>query len=400
MHVVVLGAGVIGVTTAYYLSERGHDVTVVDSADRVAAGASGGNGAQLSYSFVDAMASPALLGKFPKIMSGLDPAFYVSPPITSQLVRWGLAFLGQCTNRKHAQNTRTVLNLALRSATLMKDLRARTSVQFSFKQAGKLVMLEGQAAHAQAEQSCALKRDYGCKVRVISMEEAVAIEPALAHMNNGYSGAVYAESDELGDSLAFTTELGEWLSQNHGTQFKLNTSVRNIIASKGELAAVETDKGMLRPDAVVVCLGACSDRLLGPLGIRTSIYPMRGYSVTLPKCDRSNTVSISDLSNKMVFSRLDDRVRIAGFADFVGYRTQKDSQRVAKLLSVARKIAPDIGDYNASTVNQWGGFRPMTPNNQPLIGPTAVKGVHVNTGHGMLGWTLACVSGHDAAAGI
>jgi D-amino-acid dehydrogenase len=400
MHVVVLGAGVLGVTTAYYLSEHGHDVTVVDSAGQVASGASGGNGGQLSYSFVDAMASPALLGKFPKIVSGLDPAFYVSPLINSQLVRWGLAFLGQCTNRKHAQNTRAVLNLALRSAALMEELRARTSLQFSFKRAGKLVMLEDPSAHAQAEQACALKREYGCNVRVITIEEAIAIEPALAHMNNDYSGAIYAESDEVGDSLAFTSELGKWLTRNHGTQFKLNTTVREIIARNGELTAIETDKGTLKPDAVIVCLGAYSDRFLTPLGIRSNIYPMRGYSVTLPKSARSNAVSISDLSNKMVFSRLDDRVRIAGFADFVGYRTQKDNQRVAKLLSIARKIAPDIGDYNASAVNQWGGFRPMTPNNQPLIGPTVVKGVHVNTGHGMLGWTLACVSGHDAAAGI
>ncbi|MCK4975834.1 MAG: FAD-dependent oxidoreductase, partial [Anaerolineales bacterium] len=274
MHVVVLGAGVIGVTTAYYLSERGHTVTVVDHAQEVAAGASGGNGGQLSYSFTDAMASPALLPKLPGIMASLNPAFHVHPPINPGLIRWGLTFLNQCTTRKHRQNTLAVLQLALRSGALIKELRSQTSLEFSYRRAGKLVMQDSRSALAEAGEVCALKRQYGCDVQVVSLEQAMEIEPALKEMKNNYAGAVYSESDEVGNPLAFTSQLAQWLAANRDTEFKLNTSVRDIVTRGGKLVAVETDKGTLEPDAVVVCLGAWSNRLLHPLGIKTNIYPI------------------------------------------------------------------------------------------------------------------------------
>lgn len=400
MHVVVLGAGVIGVTTAYYLSELGHTVTVVDSAQELASGASGGNGGQLSYSFTDAMASPALLLKMPGIAAGLNPAFHMRPPLKPELIRWGLAFLNQCTKRKHQKNTIAVLQLALRSGVLMQELQSRTSLDFSYRQAGKLVMLNGPSAMAEAEETCALKRPYGCDARVVPFEQAVEIEPALQQMNNGYTGAVYSEHDEVGNSLAFTKGLGEWLTTNRNTSFQLNTTVLRIVTRSSKLAAVETDKGTLEPDALVVCLGAWSNHLLDPLGIKTNIYPMRGYSVTLPSIETSNSVSITDLGSKTVFSRLGDQVRIAGFADIVGYRTGKDAQRAKQLLETAQRTAPAIADFSTDSTSDWGGFRPMTPNSQPLIGPSSIEGVHLNTGHGMLGWTLACASAHEVAAGV
>ena len=400
MHVVVLGAGVIGVTTAYYLSELGHSVTVVDSAGSVASGASAGNGGQLSYSFTDAMASPALLSKIPKMMTGLDPAFYVRPPLNTQLVCWGQAFLRQCSNHQNLQNTTAILQLALRSATLMSDLRSQTAVEFSFRQAGKLVLQSGHAELTEAAQVSAHKRHYGCDARVVTFAEAVAIEPALKHLKNDYAGAVYSENDEVGDSLEFTRGLAQWLSLNRGTEIKLNTTVQKLVTSARKLAAVETDQGSLQADAVVVCMGAWSKSLLDPLGIKTNIYPMRGYSVTLPASETSNSVSITEPGKKIVFSRLGENIRIAGFADFVGYRTGADHERTQTLLDTARKIAPAIADYDVSSTGEWGGFRPMTPDSRPLIGPSCVEGIHLNTGHGMLGWTLACASGFDVAAGI
>ena len=400
MHVVVLGAGVIGVTTAYYLSELGHTVTVVDGAKELASGASGGNGGQLSYSFTDAMAGPALLSKMPRIVAGLNPAFHVRPPPTPQLIRWGIAFLKQCSKRKHNENTLAVLQLALRSGQLMRELHGRTGLQFSYRRAGKLVLQDGPAAMAEAEEICALKRPHGCDAHVIPFDQAVEIEPALGHMSNNYAGAVYSESDEVGDPRAFTDGMGYWLAANRHTQFLLDTSIRKIIAEKGRLVGIETDKGTLKPDAVVVCLGAWSSILLKPLGIRPKIYPMRGYSVTLPCIETSNSVSITDLVNKTVFSRLGDQVRIAGFADFVGYRTRKDSERVKQMMETAKITAPAIADFSTQSASEWGGFRPMTPDSQPLIGPSRIKGVHLNTGHGMLGWTLACASGQAVASGI
>jgi D-amino-acid dehydrogenase len=400
MHVVVLGAGVVGVTTAYYLSERGHSVTLVDRAGSVASGASAGNGGQLSYSFTDAMASPALLSKMPKMMTGADPAFHVRPPLDSQLLCWGSAFLRQCSGHKSRQNTIAVLQLALRSAELMSALQDRTGLEFAFRRAGKLVMLGGQDAIHEAAKNCTLKRQLGCDARVVMPAEAVEIEPALEYMEPQYAGAVYSENDQVGDSREFTEALARWLTQNRDVQFKLDTAVEKIVARGRKFAALETDQGDVQADAAVVSLGAWSTGLLAPLGIRSNIYPMRGYSITLPACETSNSVSISDTAYKMVFSRIGDKMRIAGFADFVGYRTDRDHERVQVLLQTARRIAPSIARYDVPDVAEWGGFRPMTPDSRPLIGPTSIEGIHLNTGHGMLGWTLACVSGHDVAAGI
>ncbi len=400
MDVVVLGAGVIGITTAYYLSEKGYRVTVVDSADELASGASGGNGGQLSYSFSDAMASPALLAKTPRLVMGLDPAFCIRPPINPHLVRWGLSFLAQCTTSKNHRNTTEILKLALESSRLMEQIRTAVPLDFAFRQSGKLVMLTTPAARNEAEEICRLKRQHGCSVDVVSLERAVELEPAIRYMKNTYLGAVYSEHDEVGNSQEFTVGLGKWLAENRGVKFKLNTRVNRIVTQDSRLQAVETDQGRLEPDALVVCMGSWSHQILKPLGIRTNIYPMRGYSLTLPAKQNSNFISITDPGSKMVFSRLGDQIRIAGFADFVGFSTAKDNERIQTMLETARKIAPEIADYDVDCIHGWGGFRPLTPDSRPLTGPSKISGLHLNTGHGMLGWTLALATSHAVASGI
>jgi D-amino-acid dehydrogenase len=400
MHVMVLGAGVIGITTAYYLSERGHSVTVVERADGVASGASGGNGGQLSYSFTDAMASPALLSKLPWLVSGQDSAFRVRPPISDLPVCWGWAFLQQCTAQRSRENTLAVMEMALRSSALITELQANVPLEFSFRQAGKLVLLGDYTEVQSAKKMCAVKREYGSDVRVVTLDEAKEIEPALTHMQTSAAGAVYSQSDSVGDANSFTSQLGQWLVDQRGVDIRFNTDVRRINTSGGRFHAVETDTESLKADAVVVCMGAWSENILKPLHIQANIYPMRGYSLTLPPGRAANKVSISDLENKMVYSRIGEQIRIAGFADFVGFNTERDNDRTRKLLDTARRFAPAIANFDASDINEWGGFRPMTPNSQPLVGATRVKGVYLNIGHGMLGWTLACAAGHDLAASL
>jgi D-amino-acid dehydrogenase len=219
-------------------------------------------------------------------------------------------------------------------------------------------------------------------------------------MDNGYAGAVYSSHDEVGNSQSFTEGLAHWLAEYRNVEFLLGRDIRRIATAGGKLKAIETGQGALAADAVVVSMGAWSSQLLRPLGIAANIYPMRGYSVTLPAIGTSNNTSITDPGSKTVFSRLGDEVRIAGFADFIGYRTDKDQQRARELLETARCTAPKIADFDAEQVAEWGGFRPMTPDSRPLLGPSKVAGVHLNTGHGMLGWTLACASAEQVAAGI
>ncbi len=229
MHVVVLGAGVVGITTAYYLTEHGHTVTVVDRADDFASGASGGNGGQLSYSFTDAVASPALLSKLPWLVGGGDSAFRVRPPISDLPVCWGWAFLQQCTAQHSSENTLAVLEMALRSSALMTELQTKVALKFSFRQAGKLVLLNSYAEIQAAKKSCAVKRQHGSDVRVVTLEQAIDIEPVLTYIQTSAAAAIYSKSDSVGDANSFTSQLGKWLAAQHAVDIRLNTAVHRII---------------------------------------------------------------------------------------------------------------------------------------------------------------------------
>ncbi len=398
MQIAVLGAGVVGVTTAYYLAEAGHDVTIVDRETEIARSCSLGNGAQLSYSYVDAMASPAFLAKMPGLLAGIDRAIRVRPPVNMDLVRWGLSFLWQCSSDKATRNTIANLALAQRSKQLLDELRPKLNGDFGFKAAGKLVLLRSEREMAHARETCKLKAEYGNRVDVVSMEEAISIEPGLAHMPGPYAGAVSSPGDDVGDSRAFAEILAQHLQDTTTCKIFLNTEIDKLLVEKDKLKAVSTDQGILDADAVVVCLGTWSPALLKPLGINTSIYPARGYSVTLPPGPHVPSASITDLGCRFVMSRIGEKVRVAGFADFVGSDISRDAGRIQELLEIAKAKAPGAADFAATPNHSWAGSRPLTPNGQPIIGPTSVRGLFLNTGHGSFGWTLACASGEKVSS--
>lgn len=398
MHVVVIGAGVIGVTTAYYLFRLGYTVTVVDSNRSVAHGASYANAGQLSYSFTDALARPAFMAKIPALLAGRDNAFRVR--IASDLVPWGLRFLLQCTSRRAKENTVAVLKTALRSEKLMRELQKELSCDFYHRSAGKLVLLNEKQELDIAHSSVVLKQDLGCGIEILDPKTAIGIEPTIADFAGGFIAAVYSRDDAVGDSYAFTVGLKEWLEKTGRVDFKLGATVTKLLNDRRRLRSVKLADEELDADAVVVCAGARSGDLLRPLGINPYVYPVRGYSVTLPPGKAAPTVSISISSKKMVFSRINGRIRVAGFADFAGFRTDTDEQRVVALTNVAREYAPLAANYDADDRTQWGGFRPMTPNGQPLVGQSGINGLYLNTGHGMLGWTLACATGSDVAQAV
>lgn len=398
MHVVVLGAGVVGVTTAYYLSQLGCKVTVVDRAGEVGDGASFANAGQLSYSFTDALAKPEFLAHIPALMLGRDEGVQVR--LSPKLVAWGTRFVGQCT-KKHAQeNTLAVLKIAMRSADLLTELREVLPFDFWHRQAGKLVLLSTQAEVDAAKVTLELKQSHGCDTRILSRSEALSVEPALEQVSEDIAGAVYSSSDEVADSQLFTAGLKDWLESTGSVEFRLSSDARKLVARDGRTRAVIVDDDTLEADAFVVCMGAWSHELLRTVGIDPHIFPVRGYSLTLPPGEAAPSVSMTALKYRMVYSRLNGLVRIAGFADFRGFDTSADTERTKLLLDLARRYAPLAADYDAEDVKPWGGFRPMTPNGQPQVGPTRSKGLFVNTGHGMLGWTLACATGYDAAQAV
>ena len=398
MRVIVLGAGVVGVTTAYYLSQLGCAVTVVDRADEAGDGATFGNAGQLSYSFTDALAKPGFISHLPAMILGRDRGSKVR--LSPQLMHWGLRFLTQCTSRRARENTLSVLQLAMRSAALIDEIQQQVPLEFNYRTAGKLVLLSNENELASARASCELKQQYGCNARVLSHEDTIKVEPALASLGEEFIAAVYSESDEVADSQLFTVGLKNWLEQQGNVNFRLSSEADTLVTRDGRARGVTVGDEEIEADAVVVCLGAWSGGFLRAAGINPHVLPARGYSITLPPGPASPEVSVTALKHKMVFSRINGFVRIAGFVDFTGFDTSADNERAQLLQETAERFAPDAADYGSGDAAVWGGFRPMTPSGQPQVGATSVPGLYTNVGHGMLGWTLACATAYDAAQAV
>lgn len=396
-HVAVLGAGVTGVVAAWYLSQKGHDVSLIERSDSVASGTSHANAGQLSYSFTDALARPQFLRKLPGLMLGNDPGILFRARPSVALFRWGRVFLRQCTSAQARDNTVALLKLAMRSAGLMERLMEAVPIDFQFARAGKLVLLTRPEELSAARKTALMKQEYGCLTEVLAREEALEIEPALADMRRDFVAAIYSRNDHVADARLFTVGLADWLRRQGAVDFHLGETATTLVTEANQLHTVVTDRTEYAVDAVVVCLGTGSANLLLPLGIDPAICPVRGYSITLPPGAHAPRVSISDLRHRIVLSRLGPSVRIAGFADFVDLETHRDPARIDALLAIARRVAPLAADYDAPDLKGWAGFRPMTPDGRPRVGPTAIGGLYLNTGHGMLGWTLACATGHEVA---
>jgi D-amino-acid dehydrogenase len=289
----------------------------------------------------------------------------------------------------------------MRSSMLMNELLGEVPLEFAYRPAGKLVLLSGGAELAAARQAADLKRRHGCNTNILTRSEAIELEPALSRMQDDFIAAVHSEGDAVADARAFTAALADWLARNTPTEFRLGERIDSIATNDGSVCGIRVrEKGQQPADAVVVCLGCDSSALLRPLNIPAAICPVRGYSVTLPASAAAPSASITHLRHRIVFSRIGPDLRVAGFADFVAADTREDAVRVEALLALARRVAPQAADYEAEERHAWGGFRPITPDSRPLVGPTRIPGLYLNTGHGMLGWTLACATGAAVADSI
>lgn len=391
----IIGAGVVGIASAYALARRGVAVTVLDAMPGPAMGASFGNGRQLSYGYTDALASGDLLGKIPRLALGGDPAFKIYPTLDLASIRWKLQFLSNCTERKFRKNSLKGLELARRSRDAMADLLAEHEIEFGRRTAGKMLLFGNEKSFARGREIMEMKVRNQERQMALSPDVAKEIEPALNTVASPLVGVIYAPTEETGNAPQFAEKLGDLISREYGTSFRFNASVSSLGSDSGS-ASVTLDTGEeLRADIAIVCSGAAAAHLLRKTNIYIPIYPMKGYSFIAPATAASPEVSITDVARKLVFTRIGDEMLIAGLADLGDDSPIVRPERMTNLIESAQASLPDAADYSA-TRNHWSGLRPMTPNSLPIISRPSDT-LAINAGHGMLGWTLAMGSGEQLA---
>ena len=401
MKVAVLGSGIIGVSTAWWLSQAGHDVVVVDRCTGAAQETSLANGSQISVSYAEPWANPQAPFKLLKWMFQDDAPLLFRPQLDWRQWMWGLAFLRECLPSRLAPNIRAMVRMAEYSRGTLQTMRADLGIQYDHLERGILNFYRDPHEFENSQRAAGLMRDFGVERRVINTDEVIAIEPALAPHRATIVGGDYTPEDESGDVHLFTVALAERCARA-GVEFRFNTGITRLLVEAGQVQGVEVIEpdgtyGRLRADAYVAALGSHTPRLVRPLGVSCNVYPAKGYSATYAIKDpaRAPTVSLTDSSHKVVFSRLGNRLRMAGTAELSGYSRSLNTGRCEALTRLARELFSDALDYEG--VNYWSGLRPSTPSNVPLIGRTRVSNLYLNTGHGTLGWTMGVGSGRALA---
>jgi len=395
MRVTIVGAGVVGVTTAYFVAQRGHDVTLLERHSRPAEDTSFANAGQLSYSYTDTLADPGMLRRLPSLLLGRDIGMRIR--IDAALIPWGLRFLWQCTRAKADRNTVELLRLAADSAQTLDRLLADVALNFDHRPAGKLMVTASTQTLAGLRRRAALKSEHGARIDVIGPAECKAIEPALEGWCGEIAGASYSESDQVGDTRRFTQGLFDHLQTRRLCDIRINVMATGLRLRGRRVTGIETAAGSIEADAVIVCAGMGTRRLLRGTGIRVPIYPLKGYSVTQPPGSRPPLVSVTDLDRRIVFANLGGRIRLAGLADCAGIDTSIDPRRIADLIALGRDVMPEAARYD-EPLEPWAGLRPATPSSLPIVGGTHLHGLYLNVGHGALGWTLACGAASKLAA--
>ncbi len=405
MKIIVLGAGILGVTSAWFLARDGHDVTVIDRQPGAGLETSYANGSQISVSYAEPWANPGAPLKILKWLGRDDsPLLFRLNADPHQWV-WGLSFLANCTPGRTRFNTIQLTNLGIYSRDTLIALREETGVRYDELSRGILHLYESEADLDAARPGLELMRDFGCAMNFLNPEEIVALEPSLAFYKPRLVGAAHAPDDESGDAFKFTQRLAA-LAAERGVTFRYGTQIVSLQSNADRIAGVVVKEGQpggpgreetLMADAYVVCLGSWSAPMLRDVGVSTLIYPAKGYSATLPIKPGAvaNTVSLTDHQLKIVFSRLGDRIRIAGTAELSGYGTELNRRRCEQLTRRAEEIFPGVLDVER--VEYWTGLRPATPSNVPYIGRSRLGNLWLNTGHGTLGWTHGAGSGRAIA---
>ncbi|RAU21401.1 amino acid dehydrogenase [Paramagnetospirillum kuznetsovii] len=400
MKVVVIGAGVVGTACAWYLAKEGHEVVVVERREGAGLETSFANGGQVSPCHAEPWANPSVIPKVIKWLGREDaPLLFRWGRWDPALWAWGLRFLANCTSERAITNTERTLRVALYSKLCLQQLRAETGIEYDQRSQGILHVYRDGREFDHACAAAEVMRRHGLARQPKSAAESVAIEPALGAVAHQLAGGIFTPDDESGDAHKFTRELAR-LAMAKGVEFRWNVPVLGLARDGNRVGGLATEAGAVTGDAYVLAAGCDSTLLARPLGLRLPIVPAKGYSVTVPVANHAGApcVSITDDEHKMVYSRLGNRLRAAGTAEMAGYDPSLNEKRVAMILGHARALFPDGGDFERA--EPWAGLRPVTPDSIPLLGVTPFSNLWLNTGHGTLGWTMACGSGRLIAAMI
>lgn len=396
MKVLVLGSGVIGVTSAYYLARAGHEVTVIDRQPKPALETSFANAGEVSPGYSSPWAGPGVPVKAVKWLLMKHGPLVIRPKLDPVMWLWLLKMLRNCTTARYAVNKSRMIPIAEYSRDCLQALRSEIGIRYDERARGTLQLFRYQSQLDGTGDDIAVLKQYGVPFEVLDREGCMAAEPALAGVKEKFAGGLRLPHDETGDCHMFTQALA-LEAEKLGVRFNFNVGIDGLNADATRITGVATSAGMMTADAYVLALGSYSPHLVRPLGILLPVYPVKGYSITVPIKDASGAPesTVMDESYKVAITRLGDRIRVGGTAEISGYSTKLYAARRATLDHSLTDLFPRGGDLAKATF--WCGLRPMTPDGPPVIGATRFANLHLNTGHGTLGWTMACGSGRVLA---
>lgn len=392
MHVLVLGGGVVGVTNAWYLAQAGHQVTVVDRQPGPALETSFANAGQLSFGYTSPWAAPGVPLKAVKWLFEEHAPLAIKPTADLAQYRWLLSMLRNCTAARYAVNKARMVRMSDYSRDCINALREQTGIDYEGRTLGTTQLFRTQQQLDAAAADIAVLAEYGVPYQVLDREGIIAAEPALAAVADKLVGALRLPEDQTGDCQLFTERLAQ-MAAAAGVQFRYGQTIEGLEYSGDRITGVRINGKRETADQYVVALGSYSPLLVRPLGLPLPVYPLKGYSLTLPVTnpEMAPASTILDESYKIAVTRFNERIRVGGMAEVAGFDLSLSAKRRATLELVVRDLYPHGGDLSAASF--WTGLRPATPDGTPVVGPTPYRNLFLNTGHGTLGWTMACGSG-------
>jgi D-amino-acid dehydrogenase len=392
MRVVVLGSGVVGVASAWYLAKAGHEVTVLDRQAQPGMETSFANAGQVSFGYSSPWAAPGIPVKALKWLMMRNRPLVVWPLLDSRLYAWTARMLANCTEAAYARNKARMVRVADYSRRMLAELREETGIEYDARRRGTLQLFRTQKQLDHIGDDTRVLEQFGVPYDVLDPAGCIDQEPALRHVQGLYVGGLRLPQDETGDAHLFTRRLAE-LAADKGVTFRQGVTIQGIETAGDAVTGIATDQGLVAGDAYVCALGSFGAALLQRIGVRIPVYPVKGYSLTLPVRDEDGAPvsTVMDETFKVAITRLGDRIRVGGTAELAGFSTRLRSPRRQTLVRSLTDLFPRGGD--PAEASFWTGLRPMTPDGTPIVGPTRFRNLHLNIGHGTLGWTMACGSG-------